>query len=69
FVRLLEARVFNLQASQHFHCFRIYRETLSRFSLPRPEPTENASTTPAFTFAKASSPSGVFASSNAPNKP
>ncbi|MEQ0608477.1 hypothetical protein ABLN72_10530, partial [Mycobacterium tuberculosis] len=24
--------VFNLQASQHFHCFRIYRETLSRFS-------------------------------------
>ncbi|MEQ0607509.1 hypothetical protein ABLN72_04725 [Mycobacterium tuberculosis] len=27
-------RVFRapLQASQHFHCFRIYRETLSRFS-------------------------------------
>ncbi|MEQ0607209.1 hypothetical protein ABLN72_02865 [Mycobacterium tuberculosis] len=24
--------MFNLQASQHFHCFRIYRETLSRFS-------------------------------------
>ncbi|MEQ0609384.1 hypothetical protein ABLN72_15910, partial [Mycobacterium tuberculosis] len=24
--------VFSLQASQHFHCFRIYRETLSRFS-------------------------------------
>ncbi|MEQ0607855.1 hypothetical protein ABLN72_06775 [Mycobacterium tuberculosis] len=22
--------MFNLQASQHFHCFRIYRETLSR---------------------------------------
>ncbi|MEQ0608576.1 hypothetical protein ABLN72_11105, partial [Mycobacterium tuberculosis] len=27
--------VFNLQASQHFHCFRIYRETLSRFSCAR----------------------------------
>ncbi|MEQ0609488.1 hypothetical protein ABLN72_16535 [Mycobacterium tuberculosis] len=24
--------MFNLQTSQHFHCFRIYRETLSRFS-------------------------------------
>ncbi|MEQ0607223.1 hypothetical protein ABLN72_02950 [Mycobacterium tuberculosis] len=27
--------MFSLQASQHFHCFRIYRETLSRFSLRR----------------------------------
>ncbi|MEQ0607479.1 hypothetical protein ABLN72_04535, partial [Mycobacterium tuberculosis] len=35
FVRV-EARVFShLQASQHFHCFRIYRETLSRFSCRR----------------------------------
>ncbi|MEQ0609145.1 hypothetical protein ABLN72_14560, partial [Mycobacterium tuberculosis] len=32
---------FNLQASQHFHCFRIYRATLSRFSCaasPSPGP-------------------------------
>ncbi|MEQ0607200.1 hypothetical protein ABLN72_02815, partial [Mycobacterium tuberculosis] len=28
--------VFGLQASQHFHCFRIYRETLSRFSCAAP---------------------------------
>ncbi|MEQ0608500.1 hypothetical protein ABLN72_10665 [Mycobacterium tuberculosis] len=24
--------MFNLQASQHFHCFRIYREKQPRFS-------------------------------------
>ncbi|MEQ0607555.1 hypothetical protein ABLN72_05010, partial [Mycobacterium tuberculosis] len=27
-------RVFNLKHPQHFHCFRIYRETLSRFRAP-----------------------------------
>ncbi|MEQ0607258.1 hypothetical protein ABLN72_03160 [Mycobacterium tuberculosis] len=39
-------RVFRAPLHQHFHCFRIYRETLSRFScaasavrwLARPQP-------------------------------
>ncbi|MEQ0607887.1 hypothetical protein ABLN72_06980, partial [Mycobacterium tuberculosis] len=34
FVFQYQIWVFNLQASQHFHCFRIYRETLARFSWP-----------------------------------